>query len=844
MERLSSNDVHTFSTGREWLAEMTPDEGLPGKQARMQSLWTDLRFAMRELRKRPGFTLTAMLSLALGIGATSAVFSVIYAVLIDPYPYPGADRIMEMRLVDKTGKDRYAGPTGAQADQLRQAKSVEDVVLMDWWNLTTTDGDLPEDVQTNYISPNAPNHWGMRALMGRWLIPSDAPPGQSPQPVVVLTYQFWQRYYLGDPNVIGRTLQLVHKPYQIVGVMPPRFKWGGADMYLPLKVTQDPNIRYGASIKIRPGVNPERASAELQPIIEEWAKAAPTQYPEQFKVKLRSIVEVYARPLGPTLYLLLGAVASLLLIGCANVSILLLARGTERQHELAVRAAIGASRGRMIRQLLTESLGIATAGATLGVLLAWKGLALIAANLPEYSFPAESVIKMNVPVLLFSVGLAFITAVVFGLWPALQLSRPEVARLMHSSSRRVAGSVRARRSHGAMVAAQVALTLLMLTAAGAAGKGFLKLVKADLGYDPHYAMSVPIPIHENTHVEWKDRAEYFEQIRAKIAAMPQVVTAGISTNATPPDNGWRQNIEIMGRTDSEKPEVRVNFVDAEYFPLLKIPLAQGRLWDHAEVMRGALLAVINQTMAKQMWPNGDAIGHQIKIPVLKDQPPYQRDVAGSDGWMQIIGIAADVRDDGLRNPIKPQVYVPYTINMWMFTQILVRTRVPPLSILRDVRAQVAQVDPEQQVMRVRDLDGWIQRLEEYAQQRLVATLFGIFSVLALALAAVGLYSVVSYGVATRTNEFGIRMALGARAADVFRIVLSSTAVQVGSGLASGIVLSVAFDKLATKWVTESSRDPLLLAGVTALLIVAATAACLVPARRAASVDPMEALRAE
>ena len=811
----------------------------------MQALWTDLRFAGREVRNRPGFAVTAVLSLALGIGATSAVFSVIYAVLIDPFPYPGAERIVEPRLVDKAGQDRFMGPTGPQADLLRQAKSIEDVTLMDWWNLTTTDGDLPEDVQANYISPNAPNHWGIRALMGRWLIPSDAPPGQTPQPVVVLTYAFWQRYYVGDPNVVGRTIQLVHKPYQIVGVMPPRFKWGNADIYVPLKVTQDPNIHYAASLKIKPGVSAEAASAELQPILESFAKAEPTQYPESFKVKLRSIVEVYARPLGPTLYLLLGAVASLLLIGCANVSILLLARGTERQHELAVRSAIGASRGRMIRQLLTESLGIATAGAALGVLLAWKGLGLIAANLPEYSFPSESVIKMNVPVLLFSVGLAFATAVVFGLWPALQLSRPELARLMQSSSRRVAGSVRARRSHGAMVGAQVALTLLMLSAAGAAGKGFVKLVKTDLGYDPHNAMSVPIPIHENTHVEWKDRAEYFEQIRARIAAMPQVVEAAISTNATPPANGWPNRVEIMSSTAPEKPEVRVNFVDTNYFSLLKIPLAQGRLWDHAEIMRGALLMVINQTMAKQFWPNGDAIGHQVRIPGFKDQPPYQREVpGGADGWMQIIGVVADARDDGLRNAIKPQVYVPFTAHMMMFTQILVKTKVPPLSILRDVRALVTKVDPEQQVMRVQDLNVWITRRQEFAQQRLVATLFGIFSVMALALAAVGLYSVVSYGVATRTNEFGIRMALGARAQDVFRIVLASTAVNVGGGVAAGLLLSFAFDKLATKWVTESSRDPWILGGVTLLLVTAAALACLVPARRAASIDPMEALRVE
>jgi putative ABC transport system permease protein len=809
----------------------------------MQSLTSDLRYAARELRKRPGFTLTAVLSLALGIGATSAVFSVIYAVLIDPFPYPGSDRIMELRLVDQAGNDRFSGLTGPQMAQLRQAKSLESVLGMDFWNLTTTDGDLPEDVQSIHLSADSPNHFGIPALKGRWLIPSDGPPGEDPQRVVVLGYQFWQRYFGGAPNIVGRKMQLVHKTYEIVGVMPPRFKWGEGEIYLPLHVTQDPHINFASTLKLRPGVTAAQASAELQPILEDFAKQSPERFPEKFRVSLRSIIEVYARPLGPTLYLLLGAVASLLLIGCGNVSILLLARGAERQHELAVRASVGADRLRIVRQLLTESLVIAGAGTVLGILLAWKSLALITAFLPQGSFPAESVIKMNVPVLLFSIALAVATAVVFGLWPALQLSRPDIARLMQSSVRRVAGSAHARRTHRAMVAAQVALTLLLLTVASAAGRGFIKLVKTDLGYDPSHTMSVPIPIHENTHVSWEDRSQYFEQLRAKIAAMPEVIAAGISTNATPPSNGWDRRIEILGR-NGEKLETKVNFVNPEYFPLLRIPLTQGRIWDHAETMRGAQLAVINQTMARQYWPNGNAIGQQVRIPELKGAPPYNPSAPGSDGWLQIVGIVADARNDGLRNTIKPSVYVPFTLRLWMFTQILVRTQVAPMSILRDIRAQLVQVDPDQQVMRVRDLDTWITGQSEYAQQRLVATLFGIFSVLALALAAVGLYSVVSYGVATRTNEFGIRMALGAKSSDVFRIVLSSTAINVGAGVLVGLLLSVAFDKLATKWVMESSRDPLILIGVTLLLIAAATLACLVPARRAASVDPMEALRYE
>jgi putative ABC transport system permease protein len=810
----------------------------------MYTFLFDLRYTFRELRKRPTFALTAILSLALGIAATSAVFSVIYAVLIDPFPYPGSDRLMEPSMLDQAGHERYAGLNGSQMEQLRQAKSIESIAGMDQWNLTTTDSDLPEDVRASYLSPDDPSHWGIPALMGRWLIPSDAPFGKDPQPVVIIGYKFWQRYYLGDPGVIGRTLQLVHKPYQIVGVMPPRFKWGDVDIYLPLHVTRDPNIYFGASIKLRPGVTVAQANADIQPYLEQFAKESPARYPEKFRSNLRSITELYAKPLGPTLYLLLGAVASLLLIGCANVSILLLARGAERQQELAVRSAVGAERLRIIRQLLTESLTVALAGTILGVVLAWRSLSLIVAWLPENSFPAESVIKMNLSVLLFSVGLALATAILFGLSPAIQLSRPDIARLMQGSSRRVMGSANAKRAHKAMVAAQVALTLLLLSAASAAGKGFLRLVKADLGYDPHATMSIPIPIHENTYGTWKDRSEYFEQIRASIAAMPEVVSAGISTNATPPLNGWDSRFEVFGSAVGQQPEARINFISPEYLTVLRIPLAQGRLWDHSETMRGAPLALVNQTMAHQYWPNGNAIGQQLRIPVLKDEPPYSPAAVGSDGWLQIVGIVSDVRDDGLRNPIKPAIYVPYTLKMRMFTQILVRTRVAPLSILRDIRARLVQLDREQQVMQVRDLEAWITGLPEYSQQRFVAALFAIFSVLALVLAAVGLYSVVSYGVATRTNEFGIRMALGAKSSDVFRIVLFSTALNVGAGLVAGLLLCIAFNKLSTRWVMESSRNPWILAGVTLILTAAAALACFVPARRASSIDPMEALRYE
>jgi predicted permease len=807
----------------------------------MRDLLSDLRYAARELRRRPGFALTAVLSLALGIGATSAVFSVVYGILINPFPYVDSDRMMQISLRDNTGRLRGVGMSGAQLEQLAQLRAIESVVGEDGWNLTTTDGDIPEDVVAAYITPNAPNHWGTPALLGRWLVPADAPRGRDAERVVVLSYQFWQRYYSGDPSVVGRTLQLVRKNYQIVGVMPPRFRWREADVFMPLQVRFDPNIYYGVTLRIRSGVSIEQANAELQPVLQEFASQAPARYPTSFRVNLRSIVELYARPMGPRLYLLLGAVASLLLVGCANVSILLLVRGTHRQQELAIRSALGAGRFRIVRQLLTEALAIAVAGTALGILIAWKGLGLIVAWIPTNSFAAESVIEMNVPVLLFSTALALATAVVFGVWPALQLSRPDLGRVVQASTRRVIGNAQGRRLHRVMVAVQVALTLLMLTAAGAAAKGFMRLANAELGYDPQYTMSLPIPVHDGTYKTWKERSEYFERLRSAVAAMPQVVSAGISTNATPPANGGDIAFEIRGAT-LEKPQVRANWISPEYFGVLKIPVVQGRLWNRDETARGAPVAVINQTMARQYWPNDDAVGRLVRFPTLKDEPPYSPASAGVGDWVEIVGVVADARNDGLRNPIKPAIYAPYSLKMRMFTQILVRTRMPPLTVLPDLRAELVRVDREQQVMRVRDLQGWITNLPEYSQQRLVANLFAVFSMLALALSAVGLYSVVSYGVAMRTNEFGIRMALGARARDVVRMVLAGTSWNVGAGLVAGLLLCVIFDKAASQWVTESSRDPLILGGVTLLLLAVAALACLAPARRAATVDPMEAVR--
>jgi len=811
----------------------------------MQPLLQDLRYALRQLRQSPGFTLTAVLSLALGIGATTAVFSVVYAILLDPYPYANSDRMVHPGLINAAGQDDGFGITASQWQQLRKSPVVEDAFIDDDWSLTVTGKDVPEDVEGMFFSSNAFNFMGVPPALGRGLLPSDAIDGQDPQPVVVLSYKFWQRHFNSDPSVIGKSIEMVRKSYTIVGVAAQRFTWGDADVYVPQKITNDPVRSFALEIRLKPGVTHSAANAALQPLLEQFQKETPKHFPKGvFRTNVRGLNDDFLKQLGGTLALLFCAVAMLLVIGCGNVSILLLARGTARRHEFAVRSAIGASRGRMIGQLLTEALLLSLTGAAFGIGLAYASLAKIVETMPQYSFPHEAAIQINVPVLCFTVAVAVLTGVLFGLWPALQVSRPEVSQIMQAGTRRVAGSVRGRRTLGTLIAGQIALTLLLLAGAGAALEGFIRLANVRLGYDPHNIMSVGIPVHEGTYSTWAERAAYFEQLRSRVATVPGVSIAAISTNATPPSNGYDSDFEVLGHPAAQGQTARINFVSPGYFPALRIPLAQGRFWDEAETLHAAQVVVINESLARKYFPKGDAIGGSLKLP-LQDAPPFRLMAPGADGWLRVEGIIKDKRDDGLRRPVLPELFVPYTLNMRMGTQILVRSEVPPLTLLHTIQLAISSVNAEQQSSgNVQNLEQWIQNEPEYAQGQFVSWLFGAFAVLALVLAAVGLYSVVSYSVAQRTNEFGIRMALGAQRAHVLEIVFRSVVPSVVGGVVAGLALALALEKVVSHWAEGNARDPLTLAGATLLLALVAAIACAIPARRASRVDPMVALRCD
>jgi predicted permease len=810
----------------------------------MHTLLQDLRYSARQLINNPGFTLTAVISLALGIGAATAVFSVIYAVLMHPYPYPAADRIVRLTVDSVAGSGDPVYLNGVEIQTLRQSPVVESVLASDNSALMLTGQDLPETVHAVSLISNNFQDLGVPALRGRGLWPSDAVDGQEPRPVVVLSYRFWRRQYLSNPDVVGRTLQLDHRNFEIVGVAAPRFTWYDGDVYLPLKLLRDPGRTSVVNLLLRPGVSHATADAALQPLVQQFANYMPQDFPADFRVHVQGLNDWVVASMGRTLYLLFGAVMLLLVIGCGNVSILLLARGTARQHELAVRTAVGAGRLRIIRQLLTETLLLAAIGTVLGVLTAYGALALIQNLLPRSAFASEAVIRINLPVLFFSVMVALGTGVLFGLWPALQLSRTQVGEIMQSGARRLAGSVRGRRTHSGLIAGQVALTLLLLAGAGSAMKGFTQLIHQPLGYDPHNVMALGIPLREDSYRTWPARAAYFEQLREKVGETSGVTSAAISTDATPPRNGWTIGFDIMGVPATNTGIVSANLISPEYFAALRIPVLQGRIWSDAENNKGAHVAVINHTLAQRYFPNGDAIGHSLKLPGIDGNPATVLSPPNiATTWLQIVGIVEDARNDGLRSAPRPSVYVPYTFSMGEGTEILVRSEVPPLTLQHAVREQLRAMNPDQ-ISGAYDLETRLTYEPEWQQEHVAAWIFGIFAWLALALAAVGLHSVVSYTVAQRTNEFGIRMALGAQRADVLRIVFRAVSVSLSAGILAGIALSLALNQVIAKWAQANPRDPAILFAGTVLLGFVSGLACAIPARRASKVDPMIALRAE
>jgi putative ABC transport system permease protein len=808
-------------------------------------LLQDFRVAVRQFWKAPGFAATAILSLTLGIGATTAIFSVVYGILLNPYPYKDADRMVHVELRDKSDGRQLLQVNGTEYQQLRQASSVDDVFLMNQQRETLTGSQFPVSVNVGQYTSNLFTYMGVPPLLGREFTPADVPNGRA-APVALLSYLFWQKEFAGNRDVLGQTIELDHTPYTVIGVVPPRFTWGDSDVYLPEPPPAAQHDYWLAFIKLKPGVPHATARAELQVLVDRFTQNDPRDFRKDLRVAIVTLNEEVLGRFSGTIVLLFVAVIGLLVIGCANVSILLLARGTARQHELAIRASIGASPARLIRQLLTESVLLSVAGAVLGVVAAYRGVDVISAMLPFFSFPHEAAVRVNIPVLLFSATVALLSGILFGISPAWQLSRPQINQLIQANSGKHSGSARSRNTHRTLIAVQVALTLLLLAGAGAAIRGFMALTHTPLGIDPDHVVNLNVTLPKGANPTWQSRLNAQEAVRQAIEQTPGVANASISTAFFPPFFGFTAKVEI--RSEPTLPDAQSMFalVSPQEFATLRIPLLAGRIFNDAEVSRAAHLALVNQTFVKQFLQNKDPIGQAVRSPMLKvDQFPNLFLASAPDDWLEVIGVVADARNDGLRHPVKPAVFLPASFVLPPDEFLLVRTVGDSEVAIRSIQLRLSQLNPEIVVAQSHPLVWFLETLRDgWGQGRFLATLFGLFAVLALLLAATGLYSVVSFSVTQRTQEVGIRMALGASRLNVLRLVVGSTATMLGIGVFVGLGLSVALSRLVASWAGGSPRDPLTLLAAAFLLVLVAAVACLVPAWRAATMDPMVALRYE
>jgi len=807
----------------------------------MPTLISDLAFALRQLVKHRIYAITAIVSMALGIAATAAVYSVLYGVLVDPYPYRDANHIALVNIYGKQGSYGDIPFTLAEIQQLRKAKSISEVMARRSVTMTATGGDLVTTARTYQFSGNGLDFLGAPAMLGRLWTASEVPEGVAPPPVAVISFLFWKSHFGAAPDVIGKSLELNHQKYTVIGVVGPRFTWGDGDVYLPLPAGVDPQTRFQILVRIRPEVSLGAATGELDGFVRHISHDHPEMFPrDSFEVKVETLNDSLLGQFKGTLFLLFGAVALLLLIGCGNVSILMLARGTARQQELGMRAALGATRLRIVRQLLTEAVLLSVTGGALGMGLAYLAIRLIVGLLPEYSIPHEVVISLNIPVLLFSAAVSVATGIGAGLAPALQFSRPRLNAILQAGDSRTTTS-RGTKVRSVMIVAQVALTVLLLAGAGAAMRTFLEAYTARLGFDPHNSLLMFLEVPERSYTTWQTRSQYLDTLTEKIKATPGVLDATAFNAGLPPEGMWRQPVHLVGAPADDGRQAGVMLVSADYFAVQRIPLLQGRTITRAEVLRGAHITVVSQTFVQRYLAGANPIGHQVVPVALQHGFPQALAAPNPDQPYEIVGVVADVRNDGLHQPIQPQIYVPSTVLMFPGMSFMVRTAGNPRLSVHDIGNSMRALDQNQAVSQEYAFEDFLSMFV-WSHDRFISILFAVFSAVALGLAAIGLFSVVAYSVEQRTREIGIRMALGAPRLSVLILTLTSIAWTTGVGLVLGIGLSIGLNDSVHKWTQSSMRDAGVLSIISGVFVLASILACIVPARRAMRVDPMVALR--
>ncbi len=798
----------------------------------------DLRFAFRQLLKNPGFTAVAVLTLALGIGACTAIFSVVNSVLLRPMPYPEQDRLVVLKEDKLPELTDFAVAPGNYFSWHDQATCFENLAAEMTGNYNLTGLGEPLRLNVRFLTGNFLTTLRVRPMLGRDIRPGEEVAGKDK--VVLLSHGFWLRQFGAAEDVIGKALQLDGNPFTVIGVLPPSFRpESRTDVYVPAVFGEDGRQNHGAHFlevtgRLKPGVTLDAATRELAIIAGRLSNEFPITN-KGWGIHIAPVLEALVGPSRRLLWSLLGAVGFLLLIACANVANLFLARASARTGEMSVRAALGAGHARIIRQLLTESLLLSACGGLLALFVAKGGVALLIAFAPA-DLPRVAEITVDGRAFALTCALALVTGIGFGIAPAYQAARVDPGEALKSSGRRSGAGRRGIGFRDSLVVVEVAIALPLLVGAGLLFRSATELRQVRPGFQPDGAVAVTLSLADNRYGKDSQKADFATQVAARLAALPGVQSVGAAAVLPFSGDDFNLRFNIAGRPPVD-PAIRQGTlyypVTPDYFRAMGIPLVRGRYFDSHDVAGGRRVAIINEALAKRFFPNEDPIGQRINLS------------NGPESFREIVGIVGDVKHYRLDDmgEITLQTYEPFAQQPYGFMTFVVRAAAAVSGMTTEIRKAVAAVDRDQPVASVRPLTELI--AASFARQRFATLLFGVFAGAALLLAALGIYGVMAYSVTQRTGAIGIRMALGARRFDVLKLVFRQGGRLVGIGLAAGLLGALVLTRfIASMLFGVSAHDPWTFAAIGVLLAAVAAIACFLPARRAARVDPMVALRME
>ncbi|MEK6410077.1 MAG: ABC transporter permease [Acidobacteriota bacterium] len=813
----------------------------------METLLQDLRYGGRMLARNPGFASIAVLSLALGIGANTAIFSVVNAVLLRSLPFHEPDRlVMVWEDVSFAGFPRNTPAPANYADWKSQNQVFEDIAALDERSFNLTGDGEPEKVAAYAATASFFPLLGVNPVLGRVFLPEDDKPEANK--VVVLSYRLWQQRYGGEQSIIGRELLLSGDKHTVVGVMPAGFQFLESEigLWVPMAFTSQQLTQRGSHYlqvvaRMKQGVTLQQANADIETIQQRISR----DYPDEagrISAYVMSLREQMAGDLRRPLLVLLVAVGFVLLIACANIANLLLSRAASRKREIAVRLALGAGRSRIVRQLLTESILLSMTGAVLGVLLAWWSFAFLKRLIPD-ALALSTNLELDLRVLGYTLLVSLVTGAVFGLAPALQASKIDLHEALKQSGGRSGLSAGGNRLRSVMVVAEVALALVLLVGAGLLIQTFLKLRDQYSGLRPQNVLTVRTVLPRYKYREQNERTPFYNQVLERVKALPGVISAGYATTVPLEWKGGTSGFYPEGLTVEEARAGGLSYdanhrqIIGDYLKTMGIPLRQGRYFDDGDNEQTLPVAVVNETMAREYWPGGDAVGKRFKLGGPETKRP----------WITIVGIAGDVRQMGIDEPVKAEMYLPQRQipdhQFYAPRDLAVRTAVDPLSLAAAVREAIHAIDPDQPVSNIRTMDDVLG--QETAMRRLGMTLLVIFAAVALLLATLGIYGVLAYFVVQHTPEIGVRLALGAPRLGILGLVLKKGMTLALLGVGIGLGVAFALTRLmASLLFGMTATDPLTFGMIAMLLTGVALLACYIPARRATRVDPMVALRYE